>query len=170
MTYDRVTTLIDRLGVPVSILIFLGYLAYRFLEGPGNELARALIAYMKTATEQLSLLPGIVREEGARGRDETQRAHVETRALLTVLLQGHKVGGVPPAGQPVAHEDDTPLPPTPTQPAIRRSTERLSAPAAPAPAAPGAPTAPPRPTDGGSPDGERSSGVDLRRPLGFRPE
>jgi len=109
VSFDQILAAIKDIGLPTTMLLLIGFAAWRFVQGPGNEALRALVAYLRAAHEQLLTLPTVVRDEAERSRDAIARAHLETRAYLQNLLQGNRTG-------------DTPEPPTPQEPAIRRAS------------------------------------------------
>jgi hypothetical protein len=146
VTFDQILGAFDHLGLPVFLLLIIGWGVVRVVQGPGNEVVRALVNYLKTAHEQLLTLPAIVREEGERSRDAIVRAHLETRAFVQSLLR-------------LDRPDDTPLPPTPQEPAVGRASRD---PIVPVPMPP-----PPRRATASRPD-VNEGGDRISSPLGPR--
>lgn len=98
MTTDNITSLVDRIGAPMALILVILWVTYTAIKGPGMrlaelaggalaELAKAAVSYLGAATQRIGELPSHVTAEAVSTREVVRAEASATRAHVTDAVE-----------------------------------------------------------------------------------
>jgi len=98
MTTDNITSLVDRIGAPMALVLVILWVTHTAIKGPGMrlaelaggalaELGKAAVTYLGAATQRIGELPAHVTAEAASTREAVHLEASATRAHVTEAVE-----------------------------------------------------------------------------------